>query len=79
MEWYTPYYLKTICQETKCLFRECNLSQEDIVQYIANSHDNPSYFFVAQSILIYGVSKKLDDLERYAIDSKEASLPPDIY
>lgn len=73
-----PYYIKTICQETKRLIKESYLSQEDILYFIANSKDNPSYFFVAQSILIYGVSKKLNDFERYAIVSGEVSLPNDI-
>jgi len=73
-----PYYIKTICQETKRLIKESHLSQEEILYFIANSEENPSYFFVVQSILIYGVSKTLNYFERYAIASGEMSLPDDI-
>lgn len=66
-----PFYLKTICEETKRLIRESRLRQQRILHHIANSDDNPSYFFVSQSILIYGITKKLNDLERYAILSSD--------
>ncbi|HEY8804094.1 MAG TPA: hypothetical protein VIM42_03125 [Clostridium sp.] len=73
-----PYYLKAICEETKCLIKESPLIQEDILKYIANSQDNSSYFYVSQCILLYGISVKLNDLERYSIASGTMNLPQNI-
>lgn len=73
-----PYYLKVVCEETKSLIKESCLTQEEILQYMANSQDNPSYFYVSQCILIYGVSVKLNEIERYAIASGTENLLHDI-
>lgn len=71
-----PYYIKTICQETKRLIKESQLSQEEIWCFIAKG--DQSYFYVIQNILLYGISIKLDYIERYTIATGEASLPNEI-
>ena len=73
-----PYYLKKICEEVKRLIKESHLTQDEILLYMANSKDNPSYFFVSQAILVYGTSKKINDLKRYAIASGKVNFPSDI-
>lgn len=73
-----PCYLKSICNETKCLINESPLKQEDIIQYIANDNNNQSYFYISQCILLYGASIKLTDYQRYCIASEQAHLPSDI-
>lgn len=76
MEWKgTPYYLKAIVKETQRLIDESGISQETILQSIAHDKRNPSYFFVAQAILVYAIPIKLNYIERYEIAAKQARLP----
>lgn len=49
------------------------------MKYIANSQDNSSYFYVSQCILLYGISVKLNDLERYPIAYGTMNLPHNIF
>lgn len=73
-----PIFLKSICQQIRNLIEESKLSQGEIIQYIANSQDNPSYFFVSQSILLYGTSQKLSEIERYNIADRALEFPANI-
>ncbi|MCU6711482.1 hypothetical protein M6D81_22555 [Paenibacillus sp. J5C_2022] len=73
-----PFFLKSICRHISCLIEESGLSQGEVIQYIANSEDNPSYFFVSQCILLYGTSQNLNELERYNIADRATDLPADI-
>ncbi|WP_368488043.1 hypothetical protein [Clostridium sp. BJN0013] len=73
-----PYYIKNIVKETQQLIDESKISQETILQSIANDERNPSYFFVAQAILVYAVPIKLNYVERYEIAAKQATLPSEV-
>nr|WP_243449149.1 hypothetical protein [Clostridium butyricum] len=71
-----PFYIERLCIKAKTLINQSNLSQEEILKFIANN--NPCYFFVAQSILVYGISGNLNECERYDIISNKMHLPDNI-
>ncbi|MBZ9692208.1 hypothetical protein [Clostridium sp. M14] len=72
----TPYYLKKLCTITESLIKELNITQEEIIKYIVQNNDN--YFYVTYVILEYGVSKKINDSDKYAILDNKKSFPKDI-
>lgn len=72
-------YLRPLVDETNRLIQASGISQEKIIQYLANDISNPSYLFVAQAILVYSIPIKLDDKQRFAIATKQASLPEGIH
>lgn len=49
-----PFYIKKLCTKVNSLINQSNLSQEEILKFITNN--DPRYFFVAQSMLVYGIS-----------------------
>lgn len=73
-----PYYLQNIVSNTSSLIEKSGLSQEEILQWIANDMMNPSYFFVSYCILSYAIPIKLDDSQKYDIANKTAPLPKDV-
>lgn len=75
----TQNYLKPLVNETKQIIERSDISQEIILQYLANDISNPSYLFVAQAILVYAVPIQLDDMQRFSIVTKQASLPKNIH
>lgn len=80
MKWNgTQNYLRPLVGKTKQLIDESGISQETILQYLADDISNSSYLFVAQAILAYAVPIKLDHIQRYNIVTKQTSLPKDTH